>query len=191
MRTSLILCAVLLLRGASFAQPPTPAGAPFERQVLILVRALAYDRNLKARAGDAVVVAVLGRLDDDASRRESGAVTDALRALGGVKVQGLPLRAARLAWSGAADLEAQVARLGVDAVYVSAGLSEEVQAIREVCRRRKVLSLGGSLGDVRRGLALGAAVADGRSTILVNLPESREGGADLGAELLRLAEVIR
>jgi hypothetical protein len=186
---SLLLCAALLFSGPTRAQQPAAGAA--ERQVLILVRALAYDRNLKARAGDALVIAVLGKADDEASRRESGAVIDALRALGGVKVQGLPLRAARLQWAGAADLEEQIRRLGVDAVYVSVGLSAEVPAIREVCRKHKALGLGGNPADVRRGLALGAFVADGRSTILVNLPESREGGADLGAELLRLAEVIR
>jgi hypothetical protein len=164
---------------------------PPDRQAVILVRSLAYDNNLKARAGDAVVVAVLFRPGNAASESAGEAMARAFRGLENVKIQELPFRAVALAYPGKGGLKSAVQSQGIDALYVCAGLEGDLGGIREFSRREHVLTMGARDEFVQSGLSLGVFSVDGKPTITVNLPASREEGAAFGSELLRLARVVR
>ena len=112
------------LVASAAAAPATAAPAdevPPARQVLILTRALAYDGNLKARAGADLLIAVLGKPGNAASDELAGTMGKAFRALGNVKVQGLAVRAMQLAYKDAAGLAAAIEAQGIDALYVCPG----------------------------------------------------------------------
>ena len=116
----------------------------------------------------------------------------AFRALGNVKVQGLPVRAIAAALhrpppAFSTAVEAQ----GIDALYVSPGLDADVPAIIEVSRRRKVITMASRHEQVQRGLSLGVFADRGKPTIVVNLAAAKSEGAAFGSDLLRLANVIR
>ena len=81
-----------------------PARAPG----LILTRALAYDGNLKTRAGADLLIAVLGKPGNAASDELASTMGKAFRGLGNVKVQGLAVRATQLAYKDAAGLAAAI-----------------------------------------------------------------------------------
>ncbi|MDB4969318.1 MAG: hypothetical protein JWN44_5007 [Myxococcales bacterium] len=162
-----------------------------DKQAVILARALAYDDNLRARAGDAIVVAVVFKSGQSASEGAADGMVRALKAIEGVKVQNLPLRVVKLAYSGKDALHGAVTGQGIDALYVCPGLESEQNAIREESRRVHILTVASREEQLTAGFSLGVFMFDGKTTITVNLPASKEEGAAFSSELLRLARVIR
>jgi hypothetical protein len=164
---------------------------PPDRQALILTRTLAYDNNLKSRAGDALVVAVVFRRGNPLSEGVAGPMLQGFRALEGVKVQDLPFHALQLAYAGAAGLKSAVENQGIDVLYICPGLESEIGAIKEISHREHVLTIGAKEEFVKGGLSLGVFVVDAKNTITVNLAATKDEGAAFAAELLRIGRVIR
>jgi len=183
------LGALLLLASAARTRADSPV-AP-DRQVLILTRALAYDGNLKSRAGADLLIAVLGRSGNANSEEVASTMTRAFRALGNVKVQGLAVRATSLPYSNATALGAAIENQGIDAMYVCPGLEGDLPAIIDLARKRHVITLGSREDHVKRGVSLGVFAVDAKPTIVVNLAAAKAEGAAFGSDLLRLAKVIR
>lgn len=167
------------------------ADIPPDRQALILTRALSYDNNLRSRAGDTVVVAVLYRSGNGGSEAMADAAFKAFKALENVKIQDLPFRAVKVPFSSKESLKAAIGAQGIDALYACVGLEGDVGAIKEVSHKDHVLSIGAREEFVQGGLSLGVFLTDGKATITVNLQSSRDEGAALSSELLRLARVLR
>jgi hypothetical protein len=179
----LLVCLVPRLSRADQVAP--------DKQAVILARALAYDDNLRARAGDALVVAVLFKAGQAASESMADGVVRAFKALEGVKVQNLPLRVVKIAYAGKDALHGAVTGQGIDALYVCAGLEADQSGIRDESHRTHVLTIASREEQLTAGLSLGVFTFDGKTTITVNLPASKEEGAAFSSELLRLARVIR
>ena len=155
------------------------------------MRALAYDGNLKTRAGGAVDIGILYKKGNGRSEQTATTMAKAFGALASTQVAGLPIAVSRLAYGGPEALGKAIAEAGVDTIYVCDGLEAELGTVTEVARRMRVLSVGSSREQVRRGLSLGVFQSDGRTIIVLNLQASRQEGAAFAADLLRLAEVIR
>jgi|tagenome__1003787_1003787.scaffolds.fasta_scaffold20447658_2 hypothetical protein len=176
-----------LLAGRARAEDELPP----ERQVPILTRALAYDENLRNRAGDELVVAILAKAGSKSSEQAADAIGRAFSGLAGIKVQGLPLKSTRLGYTSAANLITAIGKEGIDVLYVAPGLEAELAAVLEVTKKLHVLSLGGREDHVTKGASLGVFLVSGKPTICVNLAASKAEGAAFGSDLLRLAKVIR
>jgi hypothetical protein len=173
---------------------PAPARAqevPPERQVLILGRALAYDDEIKNRAGDDVTIAVLAKTGNPASEALAATMLKAFRGIGGVKVQGLSLKFTQLGFSNGPTLQSSLASANVDVLYVCAGLEGDLPAVIEATRKRRIVSIGSRPEHVDRGVALGVFQVDGKPTIVVNLPAAKAEGSAFSSDLLRLAKVIK
>lgn len=183
----------LLGIAALIASVPVAAAAedvPGQRQASILTRALAYDRNMKERAGDAVVVGIVYRAGNSASEAAAADLYQAFRGLEKFAVHGLPFRTVRIAFDGAASLRNSIRSDGVDAVYVCPGLEPDVEAIAQVSQERKIISMGSREEHVTQALAIGVFVIAGKPTILLNLAASKREGAAFSSDLIRLAKVI-
>jgi hypothetical protein len=148
-----------------------------DKQAVIIARALAYDDNLKSRAGDSLVVAILYKAGNGGSESAADGMVRAFKALEGVKVQALPLRVIKLAFTGKDQLHAAVSGQGIDALYVCNGLEGDQSAIRDESRRDHILTIAAKEEQLTSGLSLGVFVFDGKTTITVNLPSSKEEGA--------------
>ncbi len=164
---------------------------PASRQVVILMRALAYDGNLKGRVGNTVNVAILYKKGNAASDKMANSMTWAFSALESTQVSGLPIVVSRLSYTGEETLKKAVSGAGIDFVYVCDGLEGDLEAIEEVTRQMKVLSAGSKSRYVEKGLSIGVFQIEGKCTILLNLAASRQEGVSFAADLLRLSKVIR
>jgi hypothetical protein len=164
---------------------------PSSRQAVLVMRALAYDANLKARAKDTIDIALLHRKGHPDSERMASAMARAFGALEATQVSGLPIRVSSHPFASVDALKKYFDDGGVDLVYVCRGLEVELAAITEVTRKSKVLTVGSAQEQVKKGLSLGVFEIDAKCTILLNLTASRLEGAAFTADLLRLAKVIR
>jgi hypothetical protein len=179
---ALVLCAVA---------PARAQEVPPERQVLILTRALAYDDEIKNRAGDDVTLAVMAKAGNATSEAMAAAIVKAFRGIGGLKVQGLSMKITQISFSNGPALLAAATSQNVDVVYVCTGMEADLPAIIEVTRKRRMVSIGSREEHVQRGLALGVFPVDGKPTIVVNLPAAKAEGSAFSSDLLRLAKVIK
>jgi len=175
---------------------PGPALAEEEevlpsRQVVIIMRALAYDENLKIRAGTTINLGILYKKGHARSERMASTMAKAFGALASTQVAGLPITVSRVAYGSAEGLAKALGAAGIDTLYACEGLESEVRAITEVSRKARTLTVGSSQEQVRQGLSLGVFQIEGKTTILLNLPASRQEGAAFAPDLLRLATVIR
>jgi len=161
------------------------------RQVVILMRALAYDGNLKSRAGETVNIAILRKKGHAASETMADLMAKAFGALEVSQVSGLPIVVSRLTYTGEEGLRKAIAGSGIDFVYVCEGLDSDLDSIERVTRQLKAMSVGSSQAQVEKGLTIGVFQIEDKCTILLNLSASRLEGISFAADLLRLAKVIR
>jgi hypothetical protein len=181
-----IILAALLLAFGSFGGELPPG-----KQAIFLARVIAYDGNLKGRAGPVVNIAVLAKKGDKDSEAMAEAILKAFSPLASATLSGLPVNVVRIFFAGREALEHAVREGGIDTLYVCSGLDAALADIKNVSRQRKVLTVASQEGHLKLGLSLGVFDIGGKNTILVNLDASREEGVAFGPELLRLATVVR
>ena len=184
---SIVVIAALGVGRSGAADPAIPA----DLQVAIIMRMLAYDRALKARAGKGIVIGLLSRASDRTSTEAHVAMKQAFDAQRTRDVRGLPLRVVSLAFKAPAELGAWIVREEVGIVYVPAGLDKELAAIRAVCSEHRVAAITPVRAFVDQRLPLGIVLKEDRPSIVVNLPAAQAVGMDLDPKLLALSQVVR
>ena len=177
----------MLLLGRISSGGDLPPG----KQAVFLVRVIAYDANLRSRAGPSVNIAVLAKKGDKESEQMSESILKAFSPLESATLLGLSVKVVRIYFAGREGLERAVREGGIDTFYVCRGLDANLTEIESVSRQRKVLTVASQEGHLKLGLSLGVFEVGGKNTILVNLDASREEGVAFGPELLRLATVVR
>src|SRR6266540_5686324 len=127
---------LLLVGAASFGMVRVPtvraADVPPSRQVVIVLRALAYDGNLKSRAGNTVNIAIMHKKGNSASEQMAAAVTQAFISRQSTLVTGLPIAISSFPYVTADRLQESIAGSGIDLLYVCDGLESDLDAIKEV-----------------------------------------------------------
>lgn len=190
MRRALLAALAAIL----FLGQPTAARADnaMDKQALVMVRVLAYDRLVGQRAGKRVVIGVVRDPANASSRRAADAMAYALRAVSqNLTVAGKPIVVVDLMAGG--TLADRLRVLQVSALYLAPGLERELDFIATAARVHACLTFSDRSSYLRHGLAV-ALGTDGqkrRITISVDLAAAREQGAMLAAELLRVAEVVK
>jgi hypothetical protein len=164
---------------------------PPSRQVVVMMRALAYDGNLKGRAGGTINIAVMYKKGNSSSEQMANALVQAFGPRRSTLVAGLPMVITPIAYTNPDGLKKSIAKVGISLLYVCEGLEGDLDAIKEITRHAKVLSVGAKQDYVDKGLSFGVFEMDGKCTILVNLQASRLEGVSFASDLLGLAKVIR
>ena len=182
--------AIVLGICALFASSPARAdrlSAPLE--AAIHLRALGYDRALRQRAGDTVVIAILYDPSSDDSVQAKDEMAQAFRSLSGkMQVQGLPIAVKVVpykdSWPGS-DLA------GAAAAYVAPGLSAHLNDIKTQAARNGIPTLCGDRDLAVAGLSIAAYPKGSSPGLTINLPAARADGMDLDSRLLAIAEVLK
>lgn len=194
MRRRTAIAALLYAAAATRLGGPVHAAEFAPKQLAgMLLRILAYDRNVKTRAnGKAIPILVLYVEGDAASEAVQSDVVNALEELAGtVTVAGLRVQISALPYSNLRELEAKLTALHPVAMFVCPGLADALPGLILATRKRAVLTMTVTPTYLKAGLSVGLAHGAERVNILINLPAARAEGADLDADLLRLAEVYR
>jgi len=181
----------------AFLLPLLPASTlarvsvPESRQIPIFLKILAYDRNLNQRVGERLHI---GIIYSDRSHPESGDnlsnVIDALGQNQSTEIKGLPITFSVLRFSTPEAFAQRLKEGGVDIVYLTSGLRENLPDIVAVTRHLKVLSLAAEIVYLKSGVALGLHSIEGRLKIFINLKASRQEGARFSASILKLCEIV-
>jgi len=189
-RPAIVATAVVLVCVAAGA---ARAAMPVQKLAAVVVRALAYDRSLKARVGPRLDVLVLHD-GSPASARTAAEVLEGLNALRGVVVQGAPLQASVVVVTDGAGVSAAVAATGPDVVWVCGSPTFQGLLLPSVlleARARHLTTVTLEPALVEAGIMLGVDGSGDKPKMVVNLVEARAAGVDFAADLLKLARIIR
>jgi hypothetical protein len=186
-----IVASVVLLF-ALLASSANAQTVPAKNQAALLMRILAYDRSLATRAGAEVTVAVIAREGTPESESGQAELAAALNELAKTtSVSGLKVRAIRVSYSTPEKLEATLGSENASAAYVTAGMTDALDALIAISRKKRILTFSAAEAYVLAGISLGFVRRDSKAAILVNLPAVKSEGANLDAALLKIAEVVK
>jgi hypothetical protein len=159
----------------------------------MLLRILAYDRNIKARSNGRILpIMVIYQEGNSPSEAIQSDVTNALEDLAGsVTVVGLRVQVVSLAYSNIDELNAKIVASHPVAMFVCTGLSVALPNLIATARKHAILTMTMTTAYIKAGLSIGLERGDERVNILINLPATRAEGADIDTDLLRVAEVFR
>jgi len=190
-RRPLLRLLVALAVVAGGVRPARAAELPPRSQALLLLRVLAYDRNLQKRCAGAVTVLVASRAGDRASEERSAALAGAFEEVAReVVVAGLPVKVETVALRDPAALEARLGAAPAALLLVDEALGGQVAELTRVTRRTGTLSGGASRAMVEAGLSVAVVARPGRAAVVVGPAASRLEGADLDSALLAVAEIV-
>ncbi len=183
---------------ASIAMPAGTAAAstsaqdmdvPMDVQLPILLKVLSFDRKLPVRAPREIVIGVAyqgGNRESTLAQEEGMRVIGTQAAPGGTAT----LRVVPIDLDESTIAQAHAKR-ALTHLYVAPLRATDVRAIAAWAREAGVTTMTGVSRYVADGLAIGVGLRGGRPRILVNVEASRLEGADLSAELLKLADIVR
>lgn len=160
-----------------------------EYQAAIFARVLAHDRALTTKAVSQLTVGLLFRQGHGSSLNMK--TIEAFGALSATTIEGIDFALRSRAFRNLGDLADWVDDHGVDVIYVSPGLEDEMSEVAAFCRDRKLVAISPVEAFVREGLPIGVVLRDKKAKVLVNLPAAQSVGMDLPEEVMALAEVIR
>ncbi len=164
---------------------------PPDEQYSLLTKILTYDRALKARAGDVIVVGILYQSDFAESRRTKDELVRAIEKSPVERVRGLPIRYVPIDARGTGLSPDELHRLGVTVLYLTPLRDIPIEGIAELCRTSRVPSMTGVYDHVEAGIAVGILHDGSNRVFRVNLAEAKLQGADFSSQFLKLAQVER
>ena len=157
---------------------------PVSQQVLVLLRALAFDTKLRGRSGDKLVIASL--YIDPTTRKRAFRMNSEFESYTG-RVQGMPLSIVALEYTTQSALTASISEVGIDVLYVPTGLGAQVAGISAVARSANVLTIGAEPSYVSSGLSLGVFTLRGEPKLGLNQSAAAAAGATFEGEILEVA----
>ncbi len=188
------LSIVALLVGLGLGLHPSLVEArdrrlPSRLRMVILFKALTYDRNL-TKTRSKLNVGVVCAQQSASSQRLGREVAAELSRIQHKKVKGLQITHSQLVVKSAQQLQDLVKRRGVNVLYLSSGVDHLLPRVRAVALQRKLLVLSGEAHHIRRGAAVAVVQRGTKPKILINLTSVRVQGASFDARLLNLSDVI-
>jgi hypothetical protein len=163
---------------------------PVETQVPILAKVLEFNRKLAGHREGELVIGILHQRRYRTSVNVADEVQRAVSRLPVGVVQGRHIRTVAIALEDQADLESVLAREQIDVLYVAPLRAVDLDALKATCRASQVITVTGVPEYVERGLAIGVGVKGERPEIVINLDASRAEGAELNAQVLRIARIV-
>jgi hypothetical protein len=161
---------------------------PVDLQVDLLVKVAAYDRNLRARAGDEVRV-LLVRGNDDASGHWAEQASNALKPI--ERIAGLPHSESTIVYRNAMEL-AQVCRSRrITIALLSRESALDAEHIGGALDGVSVLTAAPDAEMVKRGIVLGFELMFGKPKLFLNLPQAKRQDVALSSAVLKLMTVYQ
>lgn len=191
MRWGLPITILLLLLGLT-GGPAVAEPLPAKNQALLLLRILAYDHKLADRVdAKKVTIYVVHRAGASESEDPANEMVGVLREIAkSTKLAGNTIQVVKVAYN-EKTFDADIAKVKAAALWVAPSLGDSLGPISGVTTKRKLLSFTGVPEYVNAGLSVGFSNDGGKPVISVNIPASKNEGADLDVALLRVAKIVK
>jgi hypothetical protein len=166
-----------------------PMSIDTNSQYQLYLKVLAFDKTLISRAGHTLVFGVLFARGSRESRRIKDEMLRVI-AEGPKEFEGLPIRSVAVALTDQTKLDEDLAREGVDILYISPLDPYDVRSVAPISRARGISTFTGVVEYVFLGMSVSFRMVGRGAKILVNLTASRAEGSDFSSRLLDMVTVV-
>jgi hypothetical protein len=184
-RISLLVCLAVAVASLARAEEPS---IPVRLQASLLGKLAGYDRNMRARAGERVRVAILINPNDTDSARVGDEMSHALGQI--ADIAGLPHDELSIAYTNAETLPQTCAVQRIAVLYVTPGFDGEALKISRALWGADVLTVSAVAKYVSKGIVVGFDALEGQPRMLVHLPQAKAQHVDFQATVLKLMKVV-
>lgn len=164
---------------------------PIDLQVQLFMKILTFDRNLRARVGDEVVIGIIYQEKFRQSLNTKEEFLSAMDEFTQTELQGIPVRCIPIELHGETELEDSLSVHDLDILYLTPLRTIDIKKISLISRRKKILTLTGVPEYIEFGVAVSLGIREMKPKILINLTVAKEEGSDFSSRLLNLAEVTQ
>jgi len=179
------LAAAILLGTRTAAADEIPAALQAE----LITRLAAYDRNMKARAGQTVNIVIVVKPGDGDSERTAAQLVSAFERI--ERVGALPRTVTTLTYTGAKSLADSCKANHSGVAFITAALGGEVEALRAAFDDADILTIAPRAAMTRQGIVLGFELLSSRPRLFINLTQAERQHVSMPAEILKLMTVFR
>jgi len=162
---------------------------PVDVQFPLFLKILTFDRNLKSRAGNEIVIAIIYQTKFKSSINTKDEFMDVMKKSTIKKIQDIPLKLVSVDIE-AGSLEDAIKKENADVLYITQLRAVDIINIVKLCRTKKLISITGVPDYVKAGVSVGIDIKEQQPQILINLPGAKAEGADFSSQLLNLAKII-
>jgi hypothetical protein len=163
---------------------------PVDVQYSLFLKIASFDRNLAAREGENVVIGVLFQEGVKSSLQAKEDFLNAAAQCSQKQLFDKPIECIGIPIEQGADLQEVLVGSKLTAAYVTPMRAINISALAHSLTERGILTFTGVPEYVEKGVAIGIGLRADRPLILINLIQGKRAGADLSAQLLRLAKVV-
>ncbi len=163
---------------------------PVKVQFPLFLKILVFDRNLKERVGDEIVIGIVYQRKFKRSLKTKDEFVDVMEKSSIKKLEDIPIRQVSIDVD-EVDLDSAVSKNKVDILYIAPVRALEMEKITNLSRDKKILTLTGVPDYVDSGLTVGIGTKGRKPRIIINLPAAKAEGVDFSSGLLNLAKVVK
>jgi hypothetical protein len=162
---------------------------PADLQYSLFLKILTFDRNLKARVGEEIVVGIVYQKNFRESSNAKDEFTKAMDESSIKRIEDIPIRQVPVNLNDT-DLDSAVSHMRIDILYITPLRTVKIEDIIKVSQIKQLTTLTGVPDYVESGLAVGIGTKGDKPQIIINLPAAKKEGADFSSQLLRLAKIV-
>ncbi len=163
---------------------------PVDLQYSLLMKILTFDRNLKDRMGEEIVVGIIYQKNFRESSNAKDEFAKAMDESPIKKIEDIPIHQVPVNLNDT-DLDSAVSQIKIDILYITPLRTVKLEDITKVSRTKQLTTLTGVPDYVESGLAVGIGTKGGKPLIIINLPTAKKEGTDFSSQLLHLAKVLK
>ncbi|MCX6143217.1 MAG: YfiR family protein [Ignavibacteriales bacterium] len=163
---------------------------PMDVQYSLFLKILSFDRNFRTRVDEKVVIGVLSQEGVKSSLQAKEDFLNAAAQCSQKQLFDKPIECVGISIEEGADLQNALAGLRLTAAYITPMRAVNISALARSLAERGIITLTGIPEYVEKGVVIGIGLRADRPLILINLTQGKRAGADLSAQLLRLAKVV-
>jgi len=163
---------------------------PMDIQLPLLMKVLSADRELRARAGDELVIGVFYQ---ERYRASLSAMESILEVADRSLQAPLPDQTVRLVpvpIDGEPNWRSLIVELELDVCYVAPLRAVGVDGLLSATRSTRAISCTGVPDYIEAGVAFGFDTRGGKPEIVINVDAAKAEGIDFSSQLLKLARII-
>lgn len=177
---------VVIFSGIAFTQEMS---VPVDIQIPLFKKILTFDRNLKIRSSNGLVIGVLFQKDfkssSDVKNEFISEATISPDSLNHSLIQFFPLQ-----YADESELTNNLSKQNIDILYITPMRAVDLKMVSRLCQTQKILSITGVPKYVENGISVGLDIKAEKPQIIINLQSAKSEGADFSSKLLNLAKVI-
>lgn len=190
MKTLLFIIVIICLASPVVAQE---IETPVDVHIPIFLKALSFDRNLRARVGngDEIVLGIVFQTKFRKSLNVKDQAEKFLEQSAGNKIGDIPFRIVTLELEDLSSLKTTLLKEKITVLYITPLRAVNIEELVFICRSFHITSITGVPNYCEAGVAVSVGSKGGSPLIIINQEAAETEGADFSSQLLKLAKIIQ